>query len=77
MVSARRVSKALFPGRTDADTHHRGSVVKSNGDGTYQVRLNFSSVSTRCQSLCQVSVGDPVLVLRMRNGSTTILGKYM
>lgn len=39
-----------------------GPVVAINADGSYQVRLNKSDVTTRCEKYCAASTGDVVAV---------------
>lgn len=68
-LTKERVVKA-FSGYENqrADEHTWGSVKSINSDGSYQVQLNTSSVTTRCAAGCTAGVGDRVLVCIMANG---------
>lgn len=58
----------MFPDKEGKDTHLWGSVKSVNPDGSYEVQLNSSSVTTRCAAGCTAGVGDRVLVCIMANG---------
>lgn len=52
----------------ESDYHVWGNVKSINTDGSYQVQLNTSSVTTRCAKGCNASVGKRVLVVIKRDG---------
>lgn len=58
----------MFPEAGEKDAHLWGSVKSVNSDGSYEVQLNTSSVTTRCAAGCAAGVGDRVLVCIMANG---------
>lgn len=76
-VTNDRAAKALgFSSQPEcSDLHVFGSVKSINADGSYQVQLNTSSVTTRCAKLCNASVGDRVLVVIMRNGRAAAIAR--
>lgn len=45
-----------------------GLVAAVNEDGSYQVRLNRSDVTTRCAPFCDAAEGDVVLVVILTDG---------
>ena len=51
------------------DTHVIGTVRSVNSDGSYQVALNTSSITTKCMPFCDAKAGDRVLILVMASGS--------
>lgn len=57
------------------DTHVIGTVRSVNTDGSYQVALNTSSITTKCMPFCDASVGNRVLVLVMANGSCAAIAR--
>lgn len=59
----------------DADCHIWGNVKEVNADGSYQVRLNTSSVSARCANACDAKVGDRVLVTVRRDGRAVAVAR--
>ena len=59
----------------DADCHIWGNVKEVNADGSYQVRLNTSSVSARCTNACDAKVGDRVLVTVRRDGRAVAIAR--
>lgn len=63
-----QVTDVFLPESNAADSHIWGSVKAVNSDGSYQVQLNTSSVTTRCAAGCTAGVGDRVLVCIMANG---------
>ena len=69
------IANLLFPERQSSDTHAFGIVRRVNTDGSYQVQLNSSSVTTRCTACCEAGVGNRVLVLIMRNGRCAAIAK--
>lgn len=78
-MSVEQWAELLFPevGASRGDSHVWGNVKAVNEDGSYQVQLNASAVTTRCANCCAASVGDRVLVCVMANGrcaATAVLG---
>lgn len=57
------------------DTHVIGTVRSVNTDGSYQVALNTSSVTTKCMPFCDAVTGDRVLILVMASGSCAAIAK--
>lgn len=52
-----------------------GSVKAVNADGSYSVRLNTSSVATRCTACHVASVGDRVAVVINTDGKSHVIGR--
>ena len=69
------IANLLFPEKPSGDTHTFGIVREVNADGSYQVQLNSSSVTTRCTACCEAGVGNRVLVLIMRSGHCVAIAK--
>lgn len=69
------IANLFFPERQVGDTHAFGIVRELNADGSYQVQLNSSNVTTRCAACCEAGVGSRVLVLIMRNGRCAAIAK--
>lgn len=70
------MAKALgFDQKPNQDTHTIGTVKSINSDGSYQVALNKSSVTTKCMPFCDATVNSRVLVLVMRDGSCAAIAK--
>lgn len=69
------VANLLFPKSKGIDTHCWGSVKAVNEDGSYQVSMNSSEITTRCAAGCTARVGDRVLVCRMANGRCVVIAK--
>lgn len=69
------VAAALLPEKRASDTHVYGSVKYVNEDGSYEVRLNASSATTRCSACCTAQAGDRVLVLVQANGRCAAVGR--
>ena len=67
-MSIEQWSDLMFPEAEGKDAHLWGSVKAVNSDGSYEVQLNTSSVTTRCAAGCTAGVGDRVLVCIMANG---------
>ena len=57
------------------DRHVWGSVRSVNPDGSYQVRLNASSMDTRCACACSACEGDRVLVCIMADGRAAAVAR--
>lgn len=71
-----QMAKALgFDQKSKQDTHIIGTVQSVNSDGSYQVALNKSSVTTKCMPFCDATAGSRVLVLVMSNGSCAAIAK--
>lgn len=78
MANLDDVAKALgFDKQRETEVHMWGLVSSVNKDGSYQVSLNDSNVTTRCARCVEADAGDRVLVLKMRNGSTVALAKKL
>lgn len=72
------VAKALgLNEKGETEVHAFGLVRSVNADGSYQVNLNGSDVDTRCAKFVEAKVGDRVLVLKMRNGSSVAIAKKL
>ncbi len=70
------MAKALgFDQKPKQDTHIIGTVQSVNSDGSYQVALNKSNVTTKCMPFCDATAGSRVLVLVMSNGSCAAIAK--
>lgn len=69
------IANLLFPEARKQDEHVFGTVRKVNSDGSYQVQLNASSVTTRATACCDAEAGDRVLVLIMANGRCAAIAK--
>ena len=67
-MSIEQWSDLMFPEAEGKDAHLWGSVKAVNSDGSYEVQLNKSNVTTRCAAGCTAGVGDRVLVCIMANG---------
>ena len=63
-----------FPAKRPPSEPCYGMVAAVNADGSYQVRLNASSVTTRCANCCTAAVGDRVLVANM-DGKCAAIGR--
>lgn len=74
-MSIEQWSDLMFPETGGTDAHLWGSVKSVNADGSYEVQLNASSVTTRCAAGCNASVGDRVLVCIMANGRCAAISK--
>lgn len=74
-MSVEQWSDLLFSEAGGHDAHVWGSVKSVNDDGSYQVQLNASSVTTRCAAGCTAGVGDRVLVCIMANGRCVAVGR--
>lgn len=59
----------------ESDYHTYGNVKSINADGSYQVQLNTSSVTTKCVRGCNASVGDRVIVVIRRDGQAIALAR--
>ncbi len=71
------LAKLFFSESQRCDTHLFGSVAAVNDDGSYQVKLNSSSITTRAIACCEAAAGDRVLVLIMRNGRCVATAKIL
>lgn len=69
------VAAALLPQERPRDAHAYGMVESVNADGSYEVRLNASGVTTRCACCCTAQAGDRVLVLIQANGRCAAVGR--
>lgn len=69
------IAGALLPEQRPAGSHVYGSVKAVNPDGSYEVQLNASSVTTRCVACHAASVGDRVLVVIKANGRCDVIGR--
>lgn len=56
-------------------TFEHGLVAAVNDDGSFQIRLNKSDVTTRCAPFCDASAGDVVLVVKMLNGKCDAIAR--
>lgn len=74
-MSIEQWSDLMFPEREGTVTPIYGSVRAINDDGSYEVQLNASSVTTRCAPCCTAMVGDRVLVLIKPNGKCDAIGR--
>lgn len=74
-VSLERIADTLFPQPQKGNSTAYGSVESVNADGSYQVKLNASSTTTRAARLCDASAGDRVLVLIQANGHCAAIGR--
>lgn len=74
-VSLERIADTLFPQPEKGNSTAYGSVESVNADGSYQVKLNASSTTTRAARLCDASAGDRVLVLIQANGHCAAIGR--
>lgn len=74
-MSIEQWSDLMFPEREGKDAHVYGSVKAINEDGSYEVQLNASSVTTRCAPCCTALVGDRVLVIIKLNGKCDAIGR--
>lgn len=74
-MSIEQWSDLMFPEQEGGDAHVYGSVKAVNADGSYEVQLNASSVTTRCAPCCTALVGDRVLVLIKANGKCDAIGR--
>lgn len=74
-MSIEQWSDLMFPEAGERDAHLWGSVKAVNSDGSYQVQLNKSNVTTRCSAGCTAGVGDRVLVCIMANGRCAACGR--
>lgn len=74
-MSIEQWSDLMFPEPEGKDTHAWGRVKSINADGSYEVRLNSSSVTTRCTKGCTANAGDWVLVLIKANGKCDAIAR--
>ena len=75
MATIEGFAEAFFPDEGQRDSTVYGTVASVNQDGSYQVRLNASTTTTRCTKLCDASAGDRVLVLIQANGRCAAVGR--
>lgn len=68
-------SDLMFPDKDGKDVHVYGSVRAINADGSYEVQLNASSVTTKCTACCTAIVGDRVLVCIKADGRCAAIGR--
>lgn len=76
-VTVDDVAAMMLPRGHTREFHCWGVVDSINTDGSYQVRLNDSSVTTRCAACASAAVGSRVLVLVMANGQCVALAKRL
>ena len=79
-VTVDDVAAILFPQHGDGEAkefHCWGTVESVNNDGSYQVKLNESSITTRCAACVSATTGSRVLVLVMANGQRVATAKRM
>lgn len=69
------VAAALLPQDKPRDSHVYGRVESVNADGSYEVKLNASSVTARCSACCTASAGDRVLVVIKADGKCAAVGR--
>lgn len=74
-VSLERLADTLCPKPEPKNSTAYGTVESINPDGSYQVKLNASSTTTRCAKLCDAEVADRVLVLIQANGHCAAIGR--
>lgn len=74
-MSIEQWSELMFPEQRGADAHAYGRVVSINADGSYEVQLNRSAVTTKCAPCCSALVGDRVLVVIKANGKCDAIGR--
>ena len=74
-VSLDRIAQAFGMNQTKAPDFHQYATVDSiNVDGSYQVQLNGSLVTTRAAKLCNAAIGDRVLCV-VQDGDVAAIGK--
>lgn len=76
-VDADQVADILFRGKTQQEFHTWGVIASVNQDGSYEVKLNDSDVTTRCARCVAAQAHDRVLVLVMGNGQCVALAKVL
>lgn len=76
-VDPDQVARILFPQSSQQEFHTWGVVASVNQDGSYEVRLNDSDVTTRCARCVAAQAQDRVLVLVMGNGQCVALAKVL
>lgn len=70
------MAKAMgFDKKQTKESHTIGTVKSVNSDGSYQVALNKSSVTTKCMPFCDATVNSRVLVLVMKDGKCAAIAK--
>lgn len=74
-MSIEQWSDLMFPDKEGKDVHVYGSVRAINADGSYEVQLNASSVTTKCTACCTAIVGDRVLVCIKADGRCAAIGR--
>lgn len=76
-VDPDQVARILFPPASQQEFHTWGVVASVNQDGSYEVKLNDSDVTTRCARCVAAQAQDRVLVLVMGNGQCVALAKVL
>ncbi len=76
-VTVDDVAAMMLPRNKAREFHCWGVVESVNADGSYQVQLNDSSVTTRCAACVSAAAGSRVLVLVMANGQCVALAKRL
>lgn len=70
-----QIARLVAPPAQTGEFHCWGVVRSVNPDGSYQVQLNDSDVSTRCAACVSAAAGARVLVLVMQNGQCVAIAK--
>ena len=72
-----RLSKAINQKPKPTDEHVWGTVVSTNPDGSYQVRISAAGEATRCVACCKADAGDRVLVVILGDGKCVVVGQLI
>lgn len=74
-VSLDRIAQAFGMNESKPQDFHQYATVDSiNADGSYQVQLNGSLVTTRAAKLCNAAIGDRVLCV-VQDGDVAAIGR--
>lgn len=76
-VDVDQITAVLFPNKDQQEFHTWGIVSSVNPDGSYEVKLNDSDITTRCARCVAAQAHDRVLVLVMSNGQCVALAKVL
>lgn len=76
-VDIDQVASVLLPRKGQQEFHTWGIVSSVNPDGSYEVKLNDSGITTRCAKCVAAQAQDRVLVLVMGNGQCVALAKVL
>ncbi|MDO4290272.1 MAG: hypothetical protein Q4C41_03465 [Eggerthellaceae bacterium] len=77
MADVDQIAALIFQNKGQREFHMWGVVASVNADGSYEVRLNDSDITTRCARCVAAQAQDRVLVLVMGNGQCVAMAKVL